>query len=201
MKGRLKFRRPFVVLDKKKTGGENFLQKVFSPRPPLSKTFDVIESLFIAFLILTASGSPPDFFVGKEMLILFARFLRIEAFTPFQSQTKRQDPSFSSGCHFEKTANRDSIRGKVLEGRGEGAWGRGEGNFLQKFSPSPDIPFTYFASSTRTGVSFSAGILTVGSRCSWLVSALAGLSAKWKGRKTVPGWRSVAVRRRATMEP
>ncbi|WP_303070083.1 hypothetical protein, partial [Bilophila wadsworthia] len=118
MKGRLKFRRPFVVLDKKKTGGENFLKKVFSPRPPLSKTFDVIESLFIAFLILTASGSPPDFFVGKEMLILFARFLRIEAFTPFQSQTKRQDPSFSSGCHFEKTANRDSIRGKVLEGRG-----------------------------------------------------------------------------------
>ncbi|WP_278593911.1 hypothetical protein [Bilophila wadsworthia] len=137
MKGRLKFRRPFVVLDKKKTGGENFLQKVFSPRPPLSKTFDVIESLFIAFLILTASGSPPDFFVGKEMLILFARFLRIEAFTPFQSQTKRQDPSFSSGCHFEKTANRDSIRGKVLEGRGEGAWGRGEGNFLQKVSLSP----------------------------------------------------------------
>ena len=61
--------------------------------------------------------------------------------------------------------------------------------------------FPYFASSTRTGVSFSAGILTVGSRCSWLVSALAGLSAKWKGRKTVPGWRSVAVRRRATMEP
>ena len=120
MKGRLKFRRPFVVLDKKKTGGENFLKKVFSPSPPLSKTFDVIESLFIAFLILTASGSPPDFFVGKEMLILFARFLRIEAFTPFQSQTKRQDPSFSSGCHFEKTANRDSIRGKVLEGRGEG---------------------------------------------------------------------------------
>ncbi|WP_455783837.1 hypothetical protein, partial [Bilophila wadsworthia] len=95
MKGRLKFRRPFVVLDKKKTGGENFLKKVFSPRPPLSKTFDVIESLFIAFLILTTSGSPPDFFVGKEMLILFARFLRIEAFTPLQSQTKRQDPSFS----------------------------------------------------------------------------------------------------------
>ena len=49
MKGRLKFRRPFVVLDKKKTGGENFLKKVFSPRPPLSKTFDVIESLFTAF--------------------------------------------------------------------------------------------------------------------------------------------------------
>ena len=49
MKGRLKFRRPFVVLDKKKTGGENFLKKVFSPRPPLSKTFDVIESLFAVF--------------------------------------------------------------------------------------------------------------------------------------------------------
>ena len=49
MKGRLKFRRPFVVLDKKKTGGENFLKKVFSPRPPLSKTFDVIESLFTGF--------------------------------------------------------------------------------------------------------------------------------------------------------
>ena len=30
MKGRLNFRRPFVVLDKKKTGGENFLKKVFS---------------------------------------------------------------------------------------------------------------------------------------------------------------------------
>ena len=101
MKGRLKFRRPFVVLDKKKTGGENFLKKVFSPRPPLSKTFDVIESLFIAFFILTASGSPPDFFVGKEMLVLVVRFLRIETFPSFQSQTKRQDPSFSSGCHFE----------------------------------------------------------------------------------------------------
>lgn len=95
MKGRLKFRRPFVVLDKKKTGGENFLKKVFSPRPPLSKTFDVIESLFIDFFVLTASGSLPDFFMGKEMLILFARFLRVEAFPPFQSQTKRQDPSFS----------------------------------------------------------------------------------------------------------
>ena len=140
MKGRLKFRRPFVVLDKKKTGGENFLQKVFSPRPPLSKTFDVIESLFIAFLILTASGSPPDFFVGKEMLILFARFLRIEAFTPFQSQTKRQDPSFSSGCHFEKTANRDSIRGKVFEGGGGGLEGAGE-TFSSKFPPPPpNIP-------------------------------------------------------------
>ncbi|MFR3457936.1 MAG: hypothetical protein ACLTTU_06060 [Bilophila wadsworthia] len=137
-----------MVLDKKKTGGENFLQKVFSPRPPLSKTFDVIESLFIAFLILTASGSPPDFFVGKEMLILFARFLRIEAFTPFQSQTKRQDPSFSSGCHFEKTANRDSIRGKVLEGR---AWGGERETFSRKF-PSP-LPHIYcsripFPSST-----------------------------------------------------
>ncbi|MDU4374673.1 hypothetical protein [Bilophila wadsworthia] len=149
MKGRLKFRRPFVVLDKKKTGGENFLKKVFSPRPPLSKTFDVIESLFIAFLILTTSGSPPDFFVGKEMLILFARFLRIEAFTPLQSQTKRQDPSFSWGCHFEKTANRDSIRGKVLEGRGEGGGGRE--TFSRKF-PSP-LPHIYcsripFPSST-----------------------------------------------------
>ena len=101
----------------------------------------------------------------------------------------------------EKLENRDSINTKVFEGREEGARGRGEGNFLQKVSPSPDIPFPYFASSTRTGVSFSAGILTVGSRCSWLVSALAGLSAKWKGRKTVPGWRAVAVRRRATMEP
>ena len=138
MKGRLKFRRPFVVLDKKKTGGENFLKKVFSPRPPLSKTFDVIESLFIAFLILTASGSPPDFFVGKEMLILFARFLRIEAFTPFQSQTKRQDPSFSWGCHFEKTANRDSIRGKVLEGRGEG---RGKLSPESFPLPSPGLLF------------------------------------------------------------
>ena len=139
MKGRLNFRRPFVVLDKKKTrGGEQVKEEMFPPpRPPLSKTFDVIESLFIAFLILTTSGSPPDFFVGKEMLILFARFLRIEAFTPLQSQTKRQDPSFSWGCHFEKTANRDSIRGKVLEGRGEGAWGRGEGNFLEKVSLSP----------------------------------------------------------------
>ncbi|MFQ9492404.1 MAG: hypothetical protein ACLR0N_16940 [Bilophila wadsworthia] len=68
MKGRLKFRRPFVVLDKKKTGGENFLKKVFSPRPPLSKTFDVIESLFIAFLILTASGSPPIFWAKNADL-------------------------------------------------------------------------------------------------------------------------------------
>ena len=104
-------------------------------------------------------------------------------------------------CPKGKTANRDSINTKGFEGREEGARGRGERNFLQKVSLSPDIPFPYFASSTRTGVSFSAGILTVGSRCSWLVSALAGLSAKWKGRKTVPGWRSVAVRRRATMEP
>ena len=113
---------------------ENWGEKVFSPRPPLSKTFDVIESLFIAFLILTASGSPPDFFVGKKMLILFVRFLRIEAFPPFQSQTKRQDPSFSSGCHFRKTVNRDSIRGKVLEGREEGVWGRGP---LSRKVPSP----------------------------------------------------------------
>ena len=141
MKGRLKFRRPFVVLDKKKPGGENFLKKVFSPRPPLSKTFDVIESLFIAFLILTTSGSPPDFFVGKEMLILFARFLRIEAFTPLQSQTKRQDPSFSWGCHFEKTANRDSIRSKIFEEGEEGVRGRGkisrESFPLPRFSPYP----------------------------------------------------------------
>ena len=61
-----------MVLDKKKTGGENFLKKVF-----------------IAFLILTASGSPPDFFVGKEMLILFARFLRIVALI--------SEPGFISG--------------------------------------------------------------------------------------------------------
>ena len=38
-----------MVLDKKKTGGENFLKKVFSPRPPLSKTFDVIESVLAGF--------------------------------------------------------------------------------------------------------------------------------------------------------
>ena len=56
MKGRLKFRRPFVVLDKKKTGGENFLKKVFAPRPPLSKTFDVIGSLFAGIFVWAERG-------------------------------------------------------------------------------------------------------------------------------------------------
>ena len=32
---------------------------------------------------------------------------------------------------------RDSIKSKILEGREEGAWGRGGGNFLQKVSPFP----------------------------------------------------------------
>ena len=45
MKGRLKFRRPFVVLDKKKTGGENFLKKVFSP----------------SFLFVQHHERPPEF--------------------------------------------------------------------------------------------------------------------------------------------
>ena len=43
-----------MVLDKKKTGGENFLKKVFSPRPPLSKTFDVIESLLAVVLFMSS---------------------------------------------------------------------------------------------------------------------------------------------------
>ena len=32
---------------------------------------------------------------------------------------------------------RDSVKSKILEGGEEGAWGGGEGNFLQKVSLSP----------------------------------------------------------------
>ncbi|MFR4117845.1 MAG: hypothetical protein ACLT2T_02470 [Bilophila wadsworthia] len=73
--------------------------------------------------------------MGKEMLILFARFLRIEAFTPLQSQTKRQDPSFSWGCHFEN-CKQGFDKGESLEGRGgeRGREGVGEGRaFSRKF--------------------------------------------------------------------
>ncbi len=146
MKGRLKFRRPFVVLAKKKTGGENFLKKVFSPRPLLSKTFDVIESLFIAFLILTASGSPPDFFVGKEMLIIRPVF-EDRGFYAVSIPDKKARPIIQLGLPFRENCKQGFDKGESL-----GREGGGERETFSRKFPSP-LPHIYcsrvpFPSST-----------------------------------------------------
>ena len=51
-------------------------------------------------------------------------------------QLKRQEPAAMTGPK-GKAGKRDSIRAKVFEKGGEGAWGRGGKNFLQKVFPSP----------------------------------------------------------------
>ena len=85
----------------------------------------------------------PPFFNATStarVLSLLLHFLK-QIFSGPHFQNIAYQPKAASRSAAGKAAKRDSIRGKVLEGRGEGAWGRGEGNFLQKVSPSPDIPF------------------------------------------------------------
>ncbi|WP_302786206.1 hypothetical protein, partial [Bilophila wadsworthia] len=131
------FQTAFRGFGQKENWGRKLSSESFLPQTPSFKDFRRYRIPLHSFSYFDSIRLSAGFFCGQKNADSILPFLRIGTFPPFQSQTKRQDPSFSSGCHFRKTVNRDSIRGKVLEGREEGMWGRREGNFLQKVSLSP----------------------------------------------------------------